>query len=181
MYLFTFLQGMSNHPPRDLTSLLVEVRIPDDIEKCFWAKKFREHLGSLGRSDLEAMLDFVIVCNVLRNKESEVKQCRSMKWRIAELNKERRDLLKLIGDSFFSEQSVTPIPLTNQVLREELCDALAKIDDDCDEKMLTHAFDLAWQARCDYKVWKGGLDSSYNRFIALNPSPPLTAVLLTIM
>jgi hypothetical protein len=38
-----------------------------------------------------------------------------MKWRIAELNKERRELLKLIGDSFFSEQSETPIPLSNQV------------------------------------------------------------------
>ena len=37
-----------------------------------------------------------------------------MKWRIAELNKERRELLKLIGDSFFSESSETPIPLSNQ-------------------------------------------------------------------
>ncbi len=55
------------------------------------------------------------MCNVLRNKESEVKNCRNMKWRILELNKERRELLKLIGDSFFSETSVTPIPLTNQV------------------------------------------------------------------
>ena len=81
---------MTSHPPRDLTSLLVEVRVPDDVEKCFWAKKFREHLGTIGRSDLEAMLDFVIVCNVLRNKESEVKNCRNMKWRIVELNKERR-------------------------------------------------------------------------------------------
>ncbi len=81
---------MTSQPPRDLTSLLVEVRVPDDVEKCFWAKKFREHLGTLGRSDLEAMLDFVIVCNVLRNKESEVKNCRNMKWRLAELNKERR-------------------------------------------------------------------------------------------
>ncbi len=86
-YLF---QGMTSHPPRDLTSLLVEVRVPDDVEKCFWAKKFREHLGTIGRSDLEAMLDFVIVCNVLRNKESEVKNCRNMKWRLADLNKERR-------------------------------------------------------------------------------------------
>ena len=72
-----FFQGLTCHPPRDLTSLLVEVRVPDDVEKCFWAKKFREHLHSIGRSDLEAMLDFVIVCNVIRNKESELKQVKS--------------------------------------------------------------------------------------------------------
>ena len=61
-----FFQGLTCHPPRDLTSLLVEVRVPDD-----------EHLHSIGRSDLEAMLDFVIVCNVIRNKESELKQVKS--------------------------------------------------------------------------------------------------------
>ena len=87
----------------------------------------------------------------------------------------------MIGDSFFSENSVTPIPLTNQVLRDDLCVALSKIDDESDEKMLSHAFDLAWQARCDYKVWKGGLDAAYNKFISLNPAAPLTAVLLSIM
>jgi hypothetical protein len=151
------------------------------VEKFFWAKKFQEHLRSIGRSDLEAMLDFVIVCNVLRNKESDLKQCRNLKFRVTELNKERRELLKMIGDSFFSEHSATPIQLTNQVLRDELCVALAKIDDDSDEKTLNHAFDLTWQARCDYKVWKGGLDSAYNKFISLNPAPPLTAVLLSIM
>jgi hypothetical protein len=42
-------------------------------------------------------------------------QVRNLKWRIAELNKERRELLKLIGDSFFSENCTTPIPLSNQV------------------------------------------------------------------
>ena len=172
---------MTCHPPRDLTSLLVEVRVPDDIEKCFWAKKFREHLSSIGRADLEAMLDFVIVCNVLRNKESELKQVRNMKWRTSELNKERRELLKMIGDSFFAENSVTPIPLTNLVLREELCVALSKVDDESDDASLSAAFELAWQARCDYKVWKGGLDSSYNKFVSLKPSPPLTAVLLSIL
>ena len=67
-------------------------------------------------------------------------------------------------------------------MHEELCDALAKVDvDDCDDKTLTTAFDLAWQARCDYKVWKGGLDSAYNKFISTNPSPSFSSVLLSIM
>ena len=79
------------------------------------------------------------------------------------------ELLKLIGDSFFcDETSVTPIPLTNQVLRDELCVALAKIDDDSDEKTLTNAFDLVWQARCvcDDIIIISNLDSVTFLFLA---------------
>ena len=104
-----------------------------------------------------------------------------MKWRIAELNKERRELLKMVGDSFFSETSATPIPLSNVALRDDLSVALAKLDDDSDDKSLTSASELAWQARCDYKVWKGGLDSAYNKFVSTNPSPTFASVLLSIM
>ena len=96
-------QGLSGaQPPRDLNSLLVEIRVPEDIEQSPWAKQFREHLNN--QPEKEAMFDFVIVCNVLRSKETEVKQiARGMKWRLTELNKDRRDLLNLIGQSFFSE------------------------------------------------------------------------------
>jgi hypothetical protein len=172
---------LAAQPPRDLTSLLVEIRVPDDIDRCPWAKLFRDYLVSLKQPEKEAMLDFVIVCNVLRTKESEVKQIsRGMKWRLTELNKERRDLLIMVGASFFCEHSDTPIALTNQVLREDLSKKLDKVSGVSDDD-LTEVFDLVWQARCDHRVWKGGLDTSYNQFIATKPAPSLTAVLLSIM
>ena len=133
-----------------MNSLLIEIRVPEDIEKSPWAKVFRDHLAT-HQPDKEAMFDFVIVCNVLRNKETEVKQVpRGMKWRLTDLNKDRREMLQMIGSSFFSEHCDTPIPLTNQILRENLCQKLAQIDAVNDED-LSEIFDLVWQARCDYR------------------------------
>lgn len=159
----------------------MEIRVPEDIESSPWAKQFREHLTHLNQPEKEAMFDFVIVCNVLRNKESDVKQIsRGMKWRLIELNKERRDLLSLIGQSFFSEGCETPIPLSNSVLREELCRKLHQVDAISDED-LSDAYELVWQARCDHRVWKGGLNEAYLNFIATKPIAPLSAVLLSII
>ena len=175
------MQGLSSQPPKDLNSLLVEIRVPEDIETSPWAKSFREYLSSLNQPEKEAMFDFVLVCNVLRVKESEVKQLsRGMKWRLTELNKDRRDLLNMVGVSFFSENCDTPIPLTNQNLHAELCQKLAKIDAMSDDD-LSDTYELVWQARCDYKVWKGGLNAAYLNFVSGKPAPPLTAVLLSIM
>ena len=172
---------MNSTPPRDLNSLLVEIRIPEDIERSPWAKLFREHLANLNQPEKEAMLDFAIVCNVLRTKETEVKQLsRGMKWRLVDLNKERRDLLNIIGSSFFTENCQSPIALSNQVLREELSSKLSNVEAANDED-LSDLFDLVWQARCDHRVWKGGLNEAYIHFIATKPSPPLTAVLLSIL
>jgi len=56
--------------PSDLASVLVEIRNPEDIEQCVLAKTFRDYLE---QTEEEGLLDFVIVCNVLRNKESDVK------------------------------------------------------------------------------------------------------------
>ena len=129
----------------------------------------------------EAMFDFVLVCNVLRVKESEVKQvARSMKWRLTELNKDRRELLNMIGQSFFSEGCDTPIPLTNQILREELSIKLSQIESIGDDD-LSDVYELVWQARCDHRVWKGGVNEAYLNFIATKPAPSITAVLLSII
>ncbi len=86
-----------------------------------WAQQFSKHLATLQQPEKEAMLDFVVVVNVLRNKETEVKQVsKGMKWRLSDLNKERRELLKMIMESFFSPNCDTPIALRNQVLRQNL-------------------------------------------------------------
>ena len=127
------------------------------------------------------MFDFVLVCNVLRVKESEVKQVsKSMKWRLTELNKDRRELLNMIGQSFFSEGCDTPIPLTNQILREELSIKLSQIESIGDDD-LSDVYELVWQARCDHRVWKGGVNEAYLNFIATKPAPSITAVLLSII
>merc|ERR1712018_240535 len=139
---------MSNQPPRDLNSLLIEIRVPDDIERSPWAKVFREHLTA-HQPEKEAMLDFVIVCNVLRNKETDVKQIlnsKGMQWRLTDVNKDRREMLQMIGSSFFSEHCETPIPIANQVLRENLCLKLSQVESVNDED-LSEIFDLVWQAR----------------------------------
>ena len=101
-------QGLASQPPKDLNSLLVEIRVPEDIETSPWAKQFREYLSTLNQPEKEAMFDFVLVCNVLRIKESEVKQLsRGMKWRLTELNKDLPDqdllpnLQPTLNTSFF--------------------------------------------------------------------------------
>lgn len=175
---------VTDRPPRDLTALLSEVRVPEDIDRSLWAKAFREHLRKLDQKGNETLLDFVIVANVLRTKASDIKFSRSMKWRVEEINRERRELLQLVGNSFFSENSETPIALGNRALREDLCEALAGISDESAERELDHAFELIWQARCDFKVWKNGLDRAYILYLGSKPSLPpsaLSAVLLSIM
>ena len=118
---FFIFQGLSSQPPRDLNSLLVEIRVPEDMDNSPWAQQFSKHLATLQQPEKEAMLDFVVVVNVLRNKETEVKQVsKGMKWRLSDLNKERRELLKMIMESFFSPNCDTPIALRNQVLRQNL-------------------------------------------------------------
>ena len=168
----------NNRPPRDLNSLLSDIRVPSDIDRCHWTKAFREHLRSLHQPDNEALLDFCITANVLRLKGEEMKR---EKWRSKELTGERIELLKQVGDSFFSENSRHQVALSNAMLREELVEALGGICEQSGEKEVEEAYALVWQARCDYKVWKGGLDRAYNAFLATKPSPGLTAVLLSIM
>ncbi len=126
-------------------------------------------------------MDFVIVCNVLKNKKSEAEQLRNVESQVSRINKDRRELLRLIGDSFFSANSEKPIPLSNQVLREELCIALLRIDEKSDDRAISQAFDLVWQARCDDKVWRRGLEQAYDNFVSHNPTLSISAVLLSII
>ena len=164
-----------------MNSLLAEVRVPDDLEKSHWITQFREHLSKLNQPEKDAMLDFVVACNILRNKEFEIKQIsRGMAWRQDQLNKDRREILSTIGETFFCENAACPIPLSNQILREDLSRKLSKIDS-INDNDLSDLYDLLWQARCDHRVWKSGLNEAYMNFVASKPSPNLTAVLLSIM
>ena len=160
---------------------MVEIKNPEDTEKCCWATIFRNYLI---QTDEEGLLDFVIVCNVLRNKESEVRLLRQktgdtpvvyIPSKDAVLNKERRDLLKMLGDTFLGEDCAIPIQLNNSDLIPKICEALANIgnlkndDDEEQSDYLSEIFNLIWQARCDYKVWKR-LEIMYKKFSSSKPN-----------
>ena len=89
----------SSRPPRDLTSLLSELRSPSDVERCHWAAAFRQHLRAAGRADLEAAMDFCVVAGVLRSKGEEIKAKGSNAWRRDDVDAERIELLE-VGGSF---------------------------------------------------------------------------------
>ena len=142
------------------------------------ANTFRDYLS---QTDEEGLLDFVIVCNVLRNKESDVKILRQKTEDIqvvyipskdAVLNKERRDLIEMMGATFLNEDCLIPIKLNNPELIPKIREAMNHINitKDDDEKQSDHlstVFGLVWQARCDKRVWKE-LETKYKQFISCN-------------
>jgi hypothetical protein len=68
-----------------------------------------------------------------------------------------------------------------QVLREELCQTLSDLTKKTtDNALLDEATDLVKMASKDFKVWKGGLDAAYNKFLATH-SNNLTDVILSIL
>ena len=165
--------------PSDLASVLVEIRTPEDIEQCVLAKTFREYLE---QTEEEGLLDFVIVCNVLRNKESDVKVLKQKTEDLSDivyipskdavLNKERRDMMQMLGDTFINDDCFIPIELKNQHLMPKLREAMKKIatlkadgEDEKQSDYLSTVFSLVWQARCDYNVYKR-LEANYKRFLS---------------
>ena len=168
----------NNRPPRDLNSLLNEIKSSTDFDRIHWGKQFREYLKTANKRDTETILDFVILAYVLMRKGEEIK---TSNWKAEDLNEERRRLLKHIFEQYFDEDSKSPIALSNPVLREELNESLANLSESSGHSDIEEAYDLVWQARCDYKVWKAGVDRAYNLFLATKPSPTLTAVLMSIM
>ena len=66
-------QGMSSssRPPRDLNSLLDDIRVPSDVDRCRWARAFVQHLRKNGDGDAEALMDFCVIANTLRLKGEE--------------------------------------------------------------------------------------------------------------
>merc|ERR1712020_791207 len=155
------IQDSSQKPPSNLASVLVEIQNPDDIETCVLAKSFRDYLI---QTDEEELLDFVILCNVLRNKESDVKALRQKTEDVqvmyipnkdAVLNKDRRDLIEMLGDTFFNEDCIIPIQLNNHELIPKIREAMKNIgnltgEDEKQSDYLSTVFNLVWQARCDY-------------------------------
>jgi len=69
-----------------------------------------------------------------------------------------------------------------QELQNDLCQKLSGLAKARDEKLIRDAFDLLKMASKDNKVWKGGLDTAYNRFKAIYDSNNKVAnVILSIL
>eukprot|EP00095_Tigriopus_kingsejongensis_P003058 snap_masked-scaffold101_size371023-processed-gene-1.3 protein:Tk03058 transcript:snap_masked-scaffold101_size371023-processed-gene-1.3-mRNA-1 annotation:"hypothetical protein COCSUDRAFT_43923" len=169
----------NNRPPKDLNALLSEVEVAEDVERSHWIQAFRSHLKTIGRKDVEPLLDFVSLANILKQKTEDrhkVSPCQALQWKRDEIDLERYELLNFIGHSYFSEDTPTKIVLSNRILRDELWSAFQNLESAQGKSDLDGTFQLVWQARCDYKVWKGGLDKAYNAYLASKPTlPTLTA------
>jgi len=166
-------------PPRDLSSL-IEESLNSDEESSLWGSHFRQFLRHRGQNDLENALDFVTLITKLNAVQEEAKNTDSKKKR-EDLRQDRVSLLRQMGDKYFQAESEDSIPLSNQVLHEELTETLAKVTLKSSEAEVEEACELVWQARSDNRVWKAGLDLSYKTFLANKPSPTVKAVLLSIL
>ncbi len=181
----------SSRPPRDLNALLSEIKSPSDVDRCRWASAFRQHLSKnvADANSAEALFDFCVAANALRLRGESVRDASgkvtASKADMAEADRDRMELLRAIHKSFFCEDAPRPISLSNAVLRNDLWKALEELDDVDDEEIsgtkVEEAYELIWQARCDYKVWKGGLHKMYSDFVASKPSPGLTAVIMSLL
>lgn len=166
-------------PPRDLSGLIEEMLVSEE-ESSLWGAHFRQFLRHRGQNDLETALDFVTLSTKLNAVQEEAKGSDSKKKR-EDLRQDRVSLLRQMGDKYFKAESEDSIPLSNQVLHEELTETLAKVTEKSSEAEVEEACELVWQARNDNRVWKAGLDTSYKTFLANKPSPTVKAVLLSIL
>lgn len=170
-------------PPRDLTSLVEEILVSNsgDQKDSLWGDHFRQFLRHRGQNDLENALDFVTLSTKLNSVQEEARAGVGTKNRGQEMKQDRVALLQQMGSRYFSAGSETNIPLSNQVLHEEIAETLAKVNLKSSEAEVEEACSLVWQARTDNRVWKAGLDASYKTFLANKPSPTVKAVLLSIL
>lgn len=167
-------------PPRDAISLLDDIKARGGIDASDWGTKYRQFLRDRGQADMESILNFVLDCVELKSLKDELSSSNN-KRRKTELNQERLDLLQIIGEKYFSIDSESQIPLTNQVLREEMCEDLMKVNSESSDIEMNQLVTLVLQARDDNRVWKNGLDQSYRMFISQPTPVSLTAVLLSIL
>jgi len=152
-------------PPADLATLLVQVERPEDAAegegRTSVVGRFRKHLES---QDREAVLDFAIACNILRLKEADIKALMlkdPSNERIVAEAEEMLELLMTVGQVFILDGCVAPVDLEDRSLKGSLRDVLESLEqttseEDCGAaaELITRAFGLVWQARCDPRVWK---------------------------
>ena len=111
---------------------------------------FTEYL-TIYQPKIKVIWDFVVMCDNLKTGRGQDQQV----------------LLQIIVKTFLSEDARAPIPLENTVLREQIAQKSREIDS-ITEGQLKELIELLEKAGGDYKIWKGGLETAYQNFIASN-------------
>lgn len=166
-------------PPRDLDGLVREL-VVSEAEDSLWGTQFRQFLKHREKKDLEHALDFVTLSAQLNIVQDQAKTTEN-KTKQQDLKEKRVALLNQMGQKYFKAESDHCLPLSNQVLHEELSEKLSKVDEKSSEAEVEEAIKLVMQAKYDNKIWKSGLDISYKTFLANKPSPTMKSVLLSIL
>jgi len=172
---------VGGRPPRDLTGLVEDILVSNSGDQTsIWEEHFRQFLRHRGQKDLEHALDFVTLSTKLESVQEETRNVKTKKTK-EDLKQDKVALLNQMGSRYFTRETEASIPLSNQVLREELSETLARVSLKSSEAEVEEACSLVSVARTDHKIWKAGLDASYKTFLANKPSPTVKAVLLSIL
>ena len=141
---------------------------------------------------LEFVLDFQILKKLQNELTNPTTTTNLNNWKChQEKLAQRNDILAQIFEKYFNEESglSSAIPLTNQVLRDEIYIQLKDVtsDDKYEAKEIEydHLIQLLQDASRDHRVWKAGIEVAYAEFLASKPNHRVTtqiaAVLLSII
>lgn len=182
-------KGGGGRPPRDLTDLLEDMMTGEVTENSDlkenkdgragspWGLTFRLFLLQRKQEDIISCLDFVLDCERLRALGEEEEASGPNKKRAEEIRLMKLRLLQSMGQTYFSTDSKSCLPLSNQVVQEEASMLLTTLTPD----QVEEAMSLVWLARGDSQVWRNGLDAAYKSFLATHPSSTIRAVILSIL
>ena len=146
----------------------------DDTKK--WLIHFQNYLQTNQMQKTSHLLDYLLDCQI-------VFQSQPMK-----INGKLSENLTFLFDTYFKEDAVKPIILSNQILRQELYQQLSQAINDgsqYDRPLTSYSAILKMlkESNKDYKVWRGGVEQAYQRYLSERPKivNDITAVLLTIL
>ena len=146
----------------------------DDTKK--WLIHFQNYLQTNQMQKTSHLLDYLLDCQI-------VFQSQPMK-----INGKLSENLTFLFDTYFKEDAVKPIILSNQILRQELYQQLSQAINDgsqYDRPLSSYSAILKMlkESNRDYKVWRGGVEQAYQRYLSERPRivNDITAVLLTIL
>ena len=143
----------------------------DDTNK--WLIHFQNYLQTNQMHKTSHLLDYLLDCQIVFQSQPMMPVSEN---------------LTFLFDTYFKEDAVKPIILSNQILRQELYQQLSQAINDgsqYDRPLTSYSAILKMlkESNKDYKVWRGGVEQAYQRYLSERPKivNDITAVLLTIL
>ena len=143
----------------------------DDTNK--WLIHFQNYLQTNQMHKTSHLLDYLLDCQIVFQSQPMMSVSEN---------------LTFLFDTYFKEDAVKPIILSNQILRQELYQQLSQAINDgsqYDRPLTSYSAILKMlkESNKDYKVWRGGVEQAYQRYLSERPKivNDITAVLLTIL